>query len=96
MSVSWFRVMALVVAMACTAAATVSAQSVGTISGTVKDESGAAVPGAVVTARNEGTGAVREVVTDGEGRYVIAAVADRHVHRHHVDDRLSKCREEPT
>ena len=72
MSVSWFRVMALVVAMACTAAATVSAQSVGTISGTVKDESGAAVPGAVVTARNQGTGAVREVVTDGEGRYVIA------------------------
>ena len=54
MSVSWFRVMAVVVAMACTATATVSAQSVGTISGTVKDESGAAIPGVVVTARDQG------------------------------------------
>ena len=61
MTASWFRVMALAVAMTCTATATASAQSVGTISGTVKDESGAAIPGAVVTARNQGTGAVREV-----------------------------------
>src|SRR5262245_27111902 len=72
MTASWFRVMALVVAMACTATATASAQSVGTISGTVKDESGAARPGDVVTARNQGTGAVRELGTDGEGHYVIA------------------------
>ena len=71
MSVSWFRVMALVVAMACTATATVSAQSVGSIAGTVMDPSKGALPGAVVTARNEGTGAVREVVTDAEGRYAM-------------------------
>jgi hypothetical protein len=68
----WFRATALAVVMTFMATATASAQSVGTLSGTVKDEQGAAIPGAVVTARNQGTGAVREVVTDGEGRYVIA------------------------
>ena len=73
MSLSWFRVMALVVAMSCAATATVSAQSVGTISGTVKDESGAATPGVVVTARNQGTGAVREVVTDDLGGPMVVA-----------------------
>jgi carboxypeptidase family protein len=71
MTASWFRVMALVVAMACTATATASAQSVGTISGTVTDASGGAVPGVTVTARNQGTGAVREVVSDEAGRYVL-------------------------
>ena len=45
------------------------AQSVGSISGTVMDASKASIPGAVVTARNEGTGAVREGVTDAAGRY---------------------------
>jgi hypothetical protein len=72
MTVSWVRVTALIVFMACTATVTASAQSVGTISGTVLDDSGAAVPGAVVTARNQGTGAVREVVSDEAGRYVLA------------------------
>ncbi len=71
MRISQLRVAAFVVALACLATATASAQSVGSISGTVTDGSGGVVPGAVVTARNEGTAAVREVVTDGAGRYAL-------------------------
>jgi hypothetical protein len=57
----------LAVALACPGVA--MAQSVGTISGMVMDESKAGVPGAVVVAKHEGTGATREIITDGEGRY---------------------------
>lgn len=46
-------------------------QSVGSISGTVMDASKASLPGAVVSARHEGTGAVREVVADTSGRYTM-------------------------
>src|SRR5262245_4591332 len=41
----------------------------GTIEGTITDESGAVLPGASVTVRNPATGAVRDVHTDGAGRY---------------------------
>ena len=41
----------------------------GTISGTVKDGSGAPVPGVKVTVLNEGTGVARTVDSDEEGRY---------------------------
>src|SRR5687768_8689076 len=68
MRTAFFRVMTLGVVLALIPAGA-AAQSVGTISGTVQDESKGGIPGAVVTARNEGTGAVREAVTDGEGRY---------------------------
>ncbi|MDQ3419650.1 MAG: carboxypeptidase-like regulatory domain-containing protein, partial [Acidobacteriota bacterium] len=64
-----FRMTVLVAVLALLPAAVASAQSVGTIAGTVQDESKAGIPGAVVTARNEGTGAAREAVTDDEGRY---------------------------
>lgn len=57
----------LVAAMALPAVA--DAQSTGTITGTVLDGSKASLPGAVVTAKNEGTSAVREVVTDEAGRF---------------------------
>ncbi|MEP7117716.1 MAG: carboxypeptidase-like regulatory domain-containing protein, partial [Acidobacteriota bacterium] len=50
-------------------AAPTFAQSVGAITGTVLDTSKSSLPGAVVTARNEGTGVTREVVTDVAGRY---------------------------
>jgi outer membrane receptor protein involved in Fe transport len=41
----------------------------GTIEGTVTDQSGAVLPGATVTIRNQGTGAVREATTDPAGIY---------------------------
>ncbi|CAN5746159.1 hypothetical protein BH18ACI5_BH18ACI5_15960 [soil metagenome] len=69
---SRFGVVALLTVLALLTALPAYAQSVGNISGTVTDESGGGVPGATVTAKNEGTGAVREIVTDGSGRYVLA------------------------
>jgi hypothetical protein len=42
---------------------------VGTIVGFVRDQSGAVVPSASVTIKNEGTGAERTVTTDAQGRY---------------------------
>jgi len=45
----------------------------GTILGTVKDASGALVPGATVTAQNVETGTVRSILTDETGAYRLAA-----------------------
>ena len=45
-----------------------------TLSGTVRDQSGAVVSGAAVRAKNEGTGAIRKGVTDGAGRYQLPAL----------------------
>jgi hypothetical protein len=70
MRLPWWRVGTLLVVLA-GPAVPVRAQSVGSISGTVLDASRAGIPGAVVTARNEGTGATREAVTDGVGRYAL-------------------------
>ena len=41
----------------------------GTLRGQVKDSTGALVPGAIVTAKNNGTGAVRTVETSSAGTY---------------------------
>ena len=41
----------------------------GTLRGQVRDSTGALVPGAVVTAKNNGTGAVRTVETSSAGTY---------------------------
>lgn len=46
----------------------------GSILGTVTDPSGAAVPGAKVTIRNEGTNFSREVTTDASGDYRVAGL----------------------
>src|SRR5579864_8736896 len=46
----------------------------GTILGTVKDSSGAVVPGAMVTAKNLDTGASRTVNTESDGSYRISAL----------------------
>ena len=45
------------------------AQGEAAISGTVTDASGSAIPDAAVTVQNVETGAVRNIVTDAEGRY---------------------------
>ena len=70
MTQPWLRVATLIVALITLPAAAL-AQSVGTISGSVLDASKASLPGAVVTARNEGTSAVREVVADEAGRFAM-------------------------
>ncbi|MFT4114802.1 TonB-dependent receptor [Silvibacterium sp.] len=58
-----------------TLAAPLGAQVVGgSISGTVHDATGAAIPGAHVEVRNTETGATREVLTDAAGRYVAPSV----------------------
>ena len=46
----------------------------GQIGGTVLDAQKAAVPGAMVTVRNTGTQVQREVVTDGEGKFVVTNI----------------------
>jgi Carboxypeptidase regulatory-like domain/TonB dependent receptor-like, beta-barrel len=46
----------------------------GTISGTVKDNQGAAVPRAEVVVLNEGTGLTRTVETDGAGHYSVPSL----------------------
>src|SRR6185436_12962594 len=52
------------------ATATLNAQTFrGGIQGAVSDETGAALPGATVTATNTGTGLSRSVQTDSSGNY---------------------------
>jgi len=46
----------------------------GTITGTVKDATGAVVPGVTITATNINTGVKRSAVTDGSGAYVLPAL----------------------
>src|SRR5436190_15066676 len=45
-----------------------------TLIGTVRDSSGAIVPGANVVATNEGTGVAREAVSDSNGEFVLSAL----------------------
>ncbi len=55
--------------------ARVAAQgTIGSISGTVTDSSGSVIPGATVTARNTGTGAIQVTTSDSQGRYTIPAM----------------------
>src|SRR5882762_8099005 len=49
----------------------VHAQATGTLSGTVTDKAGAVVPNAKVTVSSQGTGVVRESITDGSGHYLV-------------------------
>jgi outer membrane receptor protein involved in Fe transport len=52
-------------------AAAALAQTSGSMSGVISDESGARVPGAKVTAKNAATGEVRETVSGSNGQYVL-------------------------
>src|ERR687887_333748 len=45
--------------------------TIGSILGTVTDSSGSVIPGATVTAKNTGTGAIQLATTDAQGRYRI-------------------------
>ncbi|HEY7392866.1 MAG TPA: carboxypeptidase-like regulatory domain-containing protein, partial [Bryobacteraceae bacterium] len=46
-----------------------------TITGTVTDATGAAVPAAAITAKNNGTGITRTTESDNQGRYSLADLA---------------------
>jgi hypothetical protein len=46
--------------------------STGSISGTIVDDSGSALPGVTVTATNAATSASRTTVTNGSGYYQLA------------------------
>ena len=50
--------------------AALAQSDVGTIVGFVKDQSGAVVPNATVTIRNEGTGELHTVTSDEQGHFV--------------------------
>ena len=52
----------------------VSAQTLGTITGEVKDGSGAIIPGATVTVTNTGTNATREMPSNESGIYTFTAL----------------------
>ena len=51
--------------------ATFAQSDVGTITGFVRDPSGAVVPNAKVTIRNEGTGEEHTVASDAQGHYTV-------------------------
>lgn len=50
------------------------AQSTGSIQGTVTDATGASIPNATITVRNQATGEERTVTTDAAGLYVVASL----------------------
>lgn len=62
-----FAVLVAVLVLGATGARAQTAQVVGTI----KDQSGAVIPGATVTARNAETGLARTVVSEGNGGFQI-------------------------
>src|SRR5690349_4364589 len=51
------------------------AQSTGQVAGTVKDETGAALPGANVTVTNDATGASQSTVAGADGSYSVSGLA---------------------
>ena len=63
------RCSALAISMVSVSPCCLLAQVSASISGTVRDQSGASLPDAVVTGRNLETGLVRRAVTDDQGRY---------------------------
>ncbi|HTT21121.1 MAG TPA: carboxypeptidase regulatory-like domain-containing protein [Candidatus Sulfotelmatobacter sp.] len=54
--------------------ATVLAQDTATLTGTVRDNSGAVIPGAVVTMKHIATGTARQLTANSAGEYVAAAL----------------------
>jgi len=71
-----FRLIAgVAVAIGMLAAGPARAQSNATLSGTVTDAQNAVMPGVSITVHNSATNQERNVVTDAEGQYAVAALA---------------------
>src|SRR5205085_9895205 len=69
------RCVLLVVGLMCLACLTGTAQVLtGQLSGTVADQSGAVIPAASVTLKNQLTGDIRKTVSNSEGVFAFAAV----------------------
>ena len=69
---AWFIRAALLLALACLA---LFAQSdLGSITGFVKDPTGATIPNATVTVRNEATGAERKATTNESGSFTVTNI----------------------
>ena len=70
-----FRGCLLALALTATLATSVTAQvDTGTLSGTVKDESGGVLPGGTVTITHEGQGLTLTTVTRGDGTYIFTPI----------------------
>jgi hypothetical protein len=72
----WLVSVLIVVASIATAPAAFAQNA--QVSGTVKDPSGAVIPGATVTARNVDTGLTRVAVSDGTGEYRLVSLPPGH------------------
>ncbi|HWT45013.1 MAG TPA: carboxypeptidase-like regulatory domain-containing protein, partial [Vicinamibacterales bacterium] len=68
----WFET--LIVAFAVLLCAGTAYAQNAQISGTLKDQSGAVLPGVTVTAKNDATGLTRSTVTEADGQYRVAAL----------------------
>ena len=68
------RALLLTLLLGLAAVAHAQVSTVGTISGTVRDPQGAAVPNTEVTATEETTGVTRTVRTKDEGVYIITGL----------------------
>ena len=68
-------VAALLLGMWSSAAVPAAAQiATATLSGTVRDDTGAALPNATVTVKSDATGATRRTTSGADGRYRVAAL----------------------
>src|SRR5580692_10031717 len=70
----WNSGLRIAVIYALTTSAALAQMSTSQISGTVTDESGAVIPGAKVTIRNEATAAADEQTTSAAGVYAFPAL----------------------
>ena len=74
MTSAWSRNGAILFILLICASLAVAQLDTGTISGTVRDQSGGAVPGVAIAIRNVATGITRSLVTNAAGRYEAAAL----------------------
>jgi carboxypeptidase family protein len=65
---------ALLLALACMATPAMAQTTNGVIAGIVSDAQGGVLPGVTVTARNADTGAMRNITTEGDGRFRLAGL----------------------
>ena len=68
-------VLGLLLLVVCWEGALLAQTTTGTILGTVKDQSGAVLPGATITATNVETGIARNTTTGARGEYRLSALA---------------------